>query len=71
MLILTEDLFRQPGVTMKSSFYLKLVSKAARVTRAERIQVFSINNLLVARRRIQCGYCPTLTQQQLTLPIYL
>lgn len=35
MLILTEKVFRHPSVTMKSSFYLKLVSKAARVTTVE------------------------------------
>lgn len=40
MLILTEKVFRHPGVTMKSSFYLKLGSKAARVTTAEHTQVF-------------------------------
>lgn len=56
MLVLTEKVFTHPGVTMKSSFYLKLVSKAAGVTRAEHTQVFLVNNLLVATRRIQCGY---------------
>lgn len=56
MHILAEKVFRQPGVTMKSSFYLKLVSKAARVTTAEHTQVCLVNNLLVATRRIQGGY---------------
>lgn len=56
MLILAEKAFRQPGVTMKCSFYLKLVSKAVKVTTAEHTQGFLVNNLWVATRRIQCGY---------------
>lgn len=56
MLILAEKAFGQPGVTMKSSFCLKLVSKAVKVTTAEHTQGFLVNNLWVATRRIQCGY---------------
>lgn len=56
MLFLTEKVFRHPGVTMKSSRYLKLVSEAARVTKCEHTQVFLVNNPLVATRRIQSGH---------------
>lgn len=42
MLILAEKALKQPGVTMKSSFYLKLLSKAARVTTAEHTPVFLV-----------------------------
>lgn len=56
ILFLAEKVFRHPGVTMKSAFYLKLVTKAARVTKCEHTQVFLVNNLLVAPRRIQRGH---------------
>lgn len=55
MLILTETVFRLPGVTMKSS-YPKLVSKAARVTRVEHTQFLLVNNVLVATRKIESVY---------------
>lgn len=54
MLILAEKAFRQPGVTMKSSFYLKLLSKAARVTTAEHTPVFLVN--IVSSLQLPGGY---------------